>query len=110
MKAAAKRHLDLLHKLPCAVTFRLTGQLVYRDIVVHHPESVRDEWTDFSGIPMQDWRHKQLHQLSRRGFEALTKLSELDLLATTMFLIQNDFHKDEVQRQLLAPRYLDIGA
>ena len=90
---AAKRHMDLLHQLPCVVEFRLTGQLVYADIVVHHPESARDKWTDFSGIPMQDWRHKQLHRLSRRGFERATKLSELDLLATTLYMIQEGYQK-----------------
>lgn len=96
MSAAAKRHLAFLHKLPCAVTYRLTGVLVYDEIVVHHPESVRDEWSHYAGIPMLDWRHKQLHKLSRHGFESLTKLSELDLLATTLFFIREGLAREKV--------------
>ena len=83
----AKAHLAFLHTLPCVVTYALTGERV-RAQVVHHPESVRDENSHFAGIPMLKWRHNELHRLSRRGFEARTKLSELDMLAITMKLIQ----------------------
>lgn len=55
--------------------------------VVHHPESVRDEMSDFGGIPMTDYWHKELHRLSRRGFETRTKLSEFDLLCWTVKLL-----------------------
>ena len=55
--------------------------------VVHHPESVRDEMSDFGGIPMTDYWHKTLHKLSRRGFETRTKLSELDMLCWTIKLL-----------------------
>lgn len=79
-------HLKMLHDLPCAVTYALTGERRF-GVVVHHPESVRDSMSDFLGIPMTDDWHKHLHHLSRRGFERLTKLSEMDLLAYTMKLV-----------------------
>ncbi len=81
-----KEHLAMLHELPCAVTYALVGQKVY-GVVVHHPEAVRDEMSDFQGIPMTDEWHKHLHRLSRRGFERMTKLTELDLLGWTMKLV-----------------------
>ena len=76
----------MLHELPCVITYALTGERVPSE-VVHHPESVRDAMSDFLGVPMTDSWHKHLHALSRRGFERLTKLSDLDLLAYTMKLV-----------------------
>ena len=76
----------MLHQLPCAVTYALTGKRVPSE-VVHHVESVRDSMSDFLGVPMTDSWHKHLHAISRRGFERLTKLSEMDLLAYTIKLM-----------------------
>ena len=81
-----KQHLAMLHELPCAVTYALTGERRPSE-VVHHVQSVRDAMSDFLGVPMTDAWHKHLHHLSRRGFERLTKLSEMDLLAYTMKLV-----------------------
>ena len=79
-------HLAMLHELPCAVTYALTGNKVPSE-VAHHPETVRDDMSDYIAIPMTEAWHKHLHHLSRRGFERLTKLSEMDLLAFTVKLM-----------------------
>ena len=81
-----REHLAMLHSLPCAVTYALTGKRVY-GVVVHHPEAVRDDMSHFQGIPMTDEWHKHLHAISRRGFTRLTKLTEMDLLGYTMKLV-----------------------
>lgn len=86
MSASGRRHLAALHELPCVVTLALEGRRVPAE-VVHHVESVRDELSDFGGIPMTDYWHKELHRLSRRGFETRTKLSEVDLLCWTVKLL-----------------------
>ena len=88
----ATQHLAMLHELPCAVTYALTGERRPSE-VVHHPESVRDAMSDFLGVPMTDAWHKHLHQLSRRGFERLTKLSEMDLLAYTIKLMGEQYDR-----------------
>ncbi len=79
-------HLSVLHELPCVVTLALEGRRV-RAEVVHHIESVRDELSDYGGVPMTDYWHKELHRLSRRGFENRTKLSEIDMLCITIKLL-----------------------
>lgn len=88
--SVAARHLARLHTLPCIVTLALEGRREY-GVVVHHPESVRDELSHYAGIPMTDWWHKELHRLHRRGFEARTKLTDIDLLAWTIkLLVESD--------------------
>ena len=82
----AKDYLAHLHTLPCVVTFLLLGERVKSE-VVHHPESVRDELSHYAGIPMTDDWHKTLHRESRRGFERMTKLTPIDLLAGTIKLL-----------------------
>jgi hypothetical protein len=52
--------------------------------VAHHPEAVRDENADYAGISLCDDCHKELHRLSRRGFEMRYKLSPIDLIALTV--------------------------
>ena len=83
---AAKAHLELLHSLPCVVTFLLLAEKKY-GVVVHHLESVRDELSDFAAIPISVYWHSELHRLSRREFERKTKLTPIDLLAGTIQLI-----------------------
>ena len=78
-----RAHLALLHTLPCVVTWAMEGRIVPCE-VVHHPESVRDVMSDYAGIPLTDYWHKELHRLSRRGFETRTKLTEIDMLAHTI--------------------------
>ena len=86
---SARDHLSDLHSLPCVVTLALEGRRVKAE-VVHHIESVRDGLSDYGGIPMTDYWHKELHRLSRRGFEMRTKLSEIDLLCWTIKLLREN--------------------
>ena len=56
--------------------------------MAHHLESIRDAHSDYAAIPLCDWHHKELHSLSRRGFEARYQLTPIDLLALTIKLLQ----------------------
>ena len=84
---SARDHMSDLHQLPCVVTLALEGRRVKAE-VVHHIESVRDGLSDYGCIPMTDYWHKELHRLSRRGFENRTKLTEIDLLCWTIKLLR----------------------
>ena len=86
MSAAGKLHLARLHELPCVVTLYMEGRKEY-GVVVHHLESIRDDLSDFAAVPMTEYWHKELHRLSRRGFETRTKLTDIDLLALTIKLL-----------------------
>lgn len=90
MSAAGKRHLQRLHDLPCVVTYAITGGTKVHGVVVHHLESIRDELSDFAAVPMTDEWHKTLHRESRRGFERMTKLTDIDLLALTIKLLTEE--------------------
>lgn len=84
----AKDHLADLHSLPCIVhRYLLDAPQVTRS-VAHHLESIRDSNSDWSAIPLCDDCHKQLHSMSRRGFERFTKLTELDMLSLTIRAIR----------------------
>jgi hypothetical protein len=51
---------------------------------IHHIESVRDGFSDYAIVPLCSEHHQGktgVHGLSRRGFEARYKLTEIDLLA-----------------------------
>ena len=79
-------HSDRIHALPCVVCYLLLDKFV-TPVQWHHLESVRDELTDFSAVPMCEHHHSELHRLSRRGFERSTKLTPIDLLAGTILLL-----------------------
>lgn len=81
-----KSHLSRIHTLPCVVTLAMEGRRVPSE-VAHHVESVRDSLSDYGAVPMTDYWHKELHRLSRRGFETRTKLTETDLLCWTIKLL-----------------------
>jgi len=82
-------HLDRLHTLPCVVHTYVIGSPQTSPTVVHHLESVRDENTDFAGVSICDDCHKDLHRLSRRGFEMRYKLTPIDLLALTIKALES---------------------
>jgi len=53
----------------------------------HHPESVRDEASDYAAIALCHEHHQGgtgVHHLSRRGFEMRYQLSDLDMIALTI--------------------------
>lgn len=80
----AADYLKALHELKCVVHENILGTPQKSHTVVHHPESVRDENSDFAGIALCDDCHQELHRGSRRGFEMRYKLSPLDLVALTI--------------------------
>ena len=89
--SAKSGHIAFLHTLDCAASWLIEGKRV-RCEVVHHPQSVRDDMSDFLGIPLLKKYHSRdsppgLHYLSRRGFERMFKITELDLLAVTIMFI-----------------------
>ncbi len=88
MSSAGQRHLKRLHELPCVVTYALEGRKQY-GVVAHHIEYVRDGFSDFGAVPLTDYWHKELHRLSRRGFETRTKLTEVDMLSITIRLLMD---------------------
>jgi Recombination enhancement, RecA-dependent nuclease len=51
---------------------------------IHHVESIRDGLSSYAVVPLCPGHHtgpEGVHGLSRRGFEARYKLTEIDLLA-----------------------------
>lgn len=85
------RYLDFLHTLDCAATLLIEGRRT-RCEVVHHIEYSRGDLSDFLAVPLLDKYHSRdsatgIHHLSRRGFERMFKVSELDLIAVTNNLI-----------------------
>lgn len=80
---SAREHLSRLHDLCCVVCEHLEIEQD-SDTVAHHLESIRDENTSYACVPLCDEHHKELHRLSRRGFEAKYKLSPIDMLGLTV--------------------------
>jgi hypothetical protein len=82
----AKDHLERIHSLPCVVCVHLGVPPQYPTFA-HHIESVRDKLSDYATIPTCETHHvgpDGVHGLSRRGFEARYKLSQIDLLSLTI--------------------------
>lgn len=51
---------------------------------LHHVESIRDNLSEYAVIPLCEYHHTGgggVHGLSRRGFVARYKLTDIDLLA-----------------------------
>lgn len=84
MSIDAALYVGELHALPCVVHRYLYEKPQTSPTVVHHIESVRDANSDYAAVALCDDCHKQLHNMSRRGFERHTKLSDIDLLALTI--------------------------
>ena len=79
---------DLVAGLPCVVTYLTTGQKVY-NCELHHPESVRDDLSEWLIVPVTPEMHRGpngIHGLSRRGFYSRYKLDDLSLIAGTLKL------------------------
>lgn len=85
---SAKSHLVRLHALPCVVHRFVIGREQTTVTIAHHLESVRDENTAYSCVSICSDCHEELHRLSRRGFERRYKLTEIDLLALTVKLLE----------------------
>lgn len=84
-----KQHLETLHDLPCVACYLLLDKLV-TPVQVHHLEFVRDDMKHYAGVSLCSFHHSELHRLSRRGFERVTKLTPIDLLAGTVMLLMEN--------------------
>lgn len=83
-------YLDKIHGLPCVVCVHMGMQSPHA-VHAHHVESVRDELSTYATVPLCEPHHtgpNGIHGLSRRGFEARYKLSQVDLLAITNKLLE----------------------
>jgi hypothetical protein len=79
-------HIERIHELPCVVCGHL-GLPPTFPVSGHHLESVRDALSEYAQVPLCPTHHvgpDGVHGLSRRGFEARYKLSQIDLLALTI--------------------------
>jgi hypothetical protein len=82
-------HLERVHEVPCVVCVHL-GLPHTWPVHAHHLESVRDKFSDYAAVSLCEQHHtgpNGIHGLSRRGFEMRYKLSELDLLKLTLYLL-----------------------
>lgn len=62
-------------------------------VEAHHLEAVRDSDSDYAAVPLCEMHHRGangVHGLSRRGFEARYKLSELALLKLTIKVLEKE--------------------
>jgi hypothetical protein len=86
---SARDHLERVHEIPCVVCVKM-GTAPTFPVTAHHLESVRDELSDYATVALCPQHHQGangIHGLSRRGFEMKYKLSELDLLKLTLWLL-----------------------
>lgn len=89
-----KQHLERLHELPCCVCTHMGMHPLY-PTHAHHLESVRDALSDYAAIPLCADHHQGpngVHGLSRRGFEARYRLTDIDLLALTIRALEKAGH------------------
>jgi hypothetical protein len=87
MSAAGKRHLAMIHTLPCVIHFNCYAQMRNAE-EAHHLEFVRGEHSDFATIPVCKGCHEELHEMRRRAFYRAHKLDDVKLLAWTIELVQ----------------------
>lgn len=80
------RYLDRIRGLPCVVCLHVLGQKTY-GCSAHHVESIRDSHSDYA-VASLCYEHHQgqtgVHGLSRRQFQTMYKLSDVDLIALTI--------------------------
>ena len=87
MSAASKRHLALLHTLPCVV--HLNCYAMRRPATdAHHLEIVRGAHSEFATVPLCQSCHIDLHEARRRAFYLAHKLTDLKLISWTIQLIE----------------------
>lgn len=79
------KHLDRIHELPCVVCENVYGLPQKTPTVAHHLEAVRNgHWVDYTTVALCNDCHTMLHHMSRRGYERMIKLTEIDMLALTI--------------------------
>jgi hypothetical protein len=78
-----KEYIGRVHDLACVVCAHM-GKLQTTPTIAHHVESVRDDLSAYASVALCDECHKLLHHMSRRGFMAFTKLTDIDLMALTI--------------------------
>lgn len=83
---ASKKHLAVVHTLPCVVHLNCYGEKKNAD-EAHHLEFVRGVHSDFATIPVCESCHDELHEMRRRAFYRAHKLSDVKLLAWTIRLL-----------------------
>ena len=91
MNAASKRHLALLHTLPCVVHLNCYA-MRWPAMEAHHLEFVRGAHSEFATVPLCRQCHGELHQARRRKFYLAHKLTDLKLMAWTVRLIEESLY------------------
>ena len=86
MSAGGKRHLALIHTLPCIICLNRYGKKK-RAEEAHHLESYRGEHSDFATVPMCHDCHTHLHTIHRRAFYLAHKLDDVTMLAWVIRLL-----------------------
>jgi hypothetical protein len=87
---SARDHLERVHEIPCVVCTHM-GMPPKYPVHAHHLESVRDRLSDYATVSLCPDHHQGpngVHGLSRRAFEARYKLTDIDLLAMTIRLLE----------------------
>ena len=88
VSAAGRRHLAMVHLLPCVVHLKCYGQLRNAQ-EAHHLEYDRGEHSAFATVPVCESCHDELHEARRRAFYRAHKLDDVKLLAWTIELLEN---------------------
>jgi hypothetical protein len=79
---SAKDYESRVRDIGCVLCLHLTSDRT--PAAIHHVESIRDGLSAYAIVPLCREHHQGangVHGLSRRGFEARYKLTEIDLLA-----------------------------
>lgn len=74
----------MVRDVGCVVCRHIGRVGISNDTAIHHIESIRDALSAYAIVPLCYDHHQGpngVHGLSRRGFEARYKLTEIDLLA-----------------------------
>lgn len=89
---SAAEHLRRVRSLPCVVCAHM-GMRQSTVTEAHHVESVRDGLSDFATAAVCTEHHsgpQGIHGLHRRAFEMRYRLSDVDLLAMTIRLLDKE--------------------
>lgn len=89
---SAKSHLERVRSVGCVVC-RLMGTPQEGPTYAHHVESVRDGLSDYATVALCHDHHQGgqgVHTLSRKVFAMRFGLSDVDLIAMTVRLIDRE--------------------
>lgn len=89
---SSRGYLERVRSLPCVIC-RMQGVIQEGPTFAHHVESVRDDASDYATAALCHFHHQGgggVHFLSRKVFAMRYGLSDVDLIALTVRLLDRE--------------------